>query len=278
MTTAPTRQRSPRSGWRSGTSAPSTSAQQRFEKRLSAKRRRIWKLVGVLVILGALAVGGWWVLWRSDWLLVEQVVVTGSEARWEPQILAAAGVPMGQPLVQVDGAATEEAVSQVSIVRAVKVLHSWPSTVTIQVTPREPVIGVVQSSGQVSLVDADGAVIETTAEAPDALPVVLTEGAAGQSQSSYLAAWRVLTSLPASIADQVTATTVTSAELVTLQLGERTVIWGGPEDSELKAQAAEALLGTPALLIDVSAPRSPVTQGAVEPPEGQDGSDGSSDG
>lgn len=266
MTTASTRPRPQRSRSRGRSSA--ASAQERFEKRLSAKRRRMWKLLGVLVLLGALAAGGWWVLWRSDWLLVEEVVVTGSEARWESQILEAAAVPMGQPLVQVDSSAAETAVREVSIVRDVHVVHSWPSTVTIKVTPREPVLAVQRAGGEVSLVDADGVVIETVAPADVAVPVVTTEGAAGDTQEAYRAAWGVLSALPASLADHLTATIVSSAELVTLRLGDRTVIWGGPEESELKGQVAEVLLGAGAARIDVSAPHSPVTEGTVPPPEG----------
>lgn len=272
MTTASTRSRALRSGQRSGSGA--ASAQERFDKRLSAKRRRVWKLVGVLVLLGALAAGAWWVLWRSDWLLVEKVVVTGAEARWGPQIREAADVPMGQPLVQVDSSTTEQAIREVPIVADVQVVHSWPSTVTIRVTPREPVLAVQEPSGQLILVDAHGIAIESASEAPVGLPVVRAEGATGGTEEAYRAAWGVLSSLPASIADEVTSAGVTSAELVTLQLGERTVIWGGPEDPELKAQVVEALLGTDALRIDVSAAHSPVTQGIVEPLEGEDGADG----
>lgn len=272
MTTASTRPRTTRSGSRGRASVP--SAQERFERRLSAKRRRVWKLLGVLVILGAMAAGGWWVLWRSDWLLVEKVVVTGPEARWEAQILEAAAVALSQPLVEVDSSATEEAVRGVSIVREVDVVHSWPSTVTIKVTPREPVLAV-QRAGRVALVDAEGVVVETVAQAPDSVPVVTAEGGDADTQAAYRAAWGVLSALPESIADQVTATSVTSAELVTLRLGERTVVWGGPEEAELKARVAAALIDAGALRIDVSAPRSPVTEGTVEPAaEGDDGSNG----
>lgn len=272
MTTSSTRPRPVRSGSRGHVSVG--SAQERFEQRLSAKRRRMWKLVGALIVIGALATGGWWVLWRSDWLLVEKVVVTGSQARWEPEILAAADIAMNQPLVQVDSSATEESIREVTIVRDVQVVHSWPSTVTIRVTPREPVLAVAQGAGRFELVDADGVVIETAAQAPDSVHLVSAEGGSADREA-YVAAWGVLSALPQSIAEQVTATSVTSAERVTLRLGERTVVWGSPQESELKARVAQALLAAGALRIDVSAPHSPVTQGTVLPPEAEeDGSDG----
>lgn len=247
---------------RSGESArPRTSAQERFEHRLSARRRRTWKLVLAVVLLAALGAGAWWVLWRSDWLLVEQATVTGVEAKWESHILAAADPPISQPLVEVDTGAMAAAVREVSVVKDVVVSRSWPHTVAISVTPREPVLGVRQSSGRVALVDDEGAVVETVADPPEGMPMVVTSGSAGATAEAYRTAWGVVSALPAAIADQVTEVTVSSADLVTLTLGERTIVWGGAQDAELKAQVAAALLRTEAVHIDVSAPRSPVTRG-----------------
>lgn len=237
------------------------TAQERFEHRLSARRRRTWKVVGVLVVLAVLAAGGWWALWRSDWVLVEEVTVTGTEERWTSQVLAAAAVQKSLPLVEVDTAAIADAVREVPIVEAVEVSRSWPHTVSISVTPREPVLAVRQGSGTVAVVDGEGVVIETVSALPAGLPVVMTSGAAGATADAYQAASAVLAALPAAIAEQVTAATVSSADLVTLTLGERTVVWGGAEDAELKTRVAEALLRTGAAHIDVSAPRSPVTRG-----------------
>lgn len=272
MTPAPTAPTRPRTGRSRGTRSRtgpggSSSAQERFEKRLSARRRRTWKLIAALVLLAGLAVGGWWVLWRSDWLLVEEVVVTGVEPRWEEQIRAAADLTIGEPLVQVKSSVTEQAVREVPIVADVHVVHSWPSAVTIKVTSREPVLAVQTSSQGLAVVDADGVVIETVAEAPASLPLVRAVGADAVTQQAYRAAWSVVSSLPRSISQQLTSTTLTSAELVTFELGERTLTWGGPEDAELKAEVAQVLLATDALRIDVSAPRSPVTEGAVAPAE-----------
>ena len=270
--TAPTRPRTGRSrGARSRTGPGGSSAQERFEKRLSARRRRTWKLVAAIVLLAGLAVGGWWVLWRSDWLLVEEVVVTGVEPRWEEQIRAAADLTLGEPLVQVKSSVTEQAVREVPIVADVHVVHSWPSAVTIKVTSREPVLAVQTSSQGLAVVDADGVVIETVAEAPASLPLVRAVGADAVTQQAYRAAGSVLSSLPRSISRQITSTTLTSAELVTFELGERTLTWGGPEDAELKAEVAQVLLATDALRIDVSAPRSPVTEGTVAPAEDSEG-------
>lgn len=242
------------------------SAQDRFAQRVSAKRRRMGKLLGTLLLLAVLGAGAWWALWRSDWLLVEKVVVTGTEARWHQPVLAAAAVDLAQPMVQVDTSAAAAAVAELSIVREVDVVRSWPATITVKVTSREPVLGVRQGPDRVALVDDEGVTIETVAQVPDDVPLVVASGSSGATAEAYRAAWAVLSTLPPALSAQVGAVTISSAELVTLELGARTVVWGGPQEGALKAEVAEALLATDAEVIDVSAPRSPVTRGTVQPP------------
>ncbi|KAB7741057.1 FtsQ-type POTRA domain-containing protein [Nostocoides sp. F2B08] len=244
----------------SASTAAAVTAQERFDRRIRARRRRAWQLGAALAVVTLMTVAGWWALWRSDWFLVESVVVTGVEERWEASIRAAAAVPMSQPLVEVDTSAAERSVSEVGIVREVRVVRSWPTTISIEVMPRLPVLAAQQPDGDVAVVDRDGAVIEVVPAAPENLPRVLAAGEAGASQDAYRSAWRVMSALPDGLLSQVTTATVSSADLVTLDLGDRTVVWGGPGDAELKASVVEALLDSGAQYVDVSAPRSPVTR------------------
>ena len=52
----------------------------------------------------AAALGGFgvWALYGSNWLLVERVSVSGTEVLTTEQVRAAAGVPVGTPLLSVD--------------------------------------------------------------------------------------------------------------------------------------------------------------------------------
>lgn len=242
------------------TAAARSSAQERFDRRVGARRRRTWNLLGVLALLVALGAGGWWVLWRSDWLLVEQVVVTGTEERWHGQVIEAAAIPLSQPMVEVDADAAEAAVREVPIVGDAQVTRSWPHTMTIAVTAREPVLAARQGAG-FDLVDVDGARIETVTAAPDGLPVVVAQGPGGATAEAYQAASAVLAVVPEPLAAQTTEIQVSGSHMITFILGERTLVWGGPEEPELKAEVAQALLATDATTIDVSAPRTPVTEG-----------------
>lgn len=240
--------------------AQRSSAQQRFDRRVHARRQRSWKVAGALLALSLALAGTWWVLWRSDWLLVERVVVSGTEPRWEDEILAVAAIDQPQPMVQVDTEAAVVAVRELAIVKDVQVRRSWPSTIAVEVTPRKPVLAVREGSGRFALVDDEGVTVESATEVPKGVPVLLTKGEAGATQASYRAAWAVMSSLPEPVMATVTAATVSSADLVTLQLGERTIVWGGPEDSGLKLEVVEALLAAGEAYIDVSAPRTPVTR------------------
>ena len=242
-------------------SAERVTAQERFDRRVRARRGRIRTIIVVLVLLTVALGGLWWALWRSDWLVVKQVAVSGVEPRWEQAILGAAAIDKPQPMVEVDTDAATVAVAEVGIVRAVEVHRSWPSTITIAVTAREPVLAVREAGG-FALVDADGVVIEAVGQAPDGVPVLHTRGRDGASPDAYRAAWAVLSALPDSLAAQVTTATISSADLLTLELGERTIVWGGADDSALKVRVVEALLGAGERYIDVSAPRTPVTRPA----------------
>jgi cell division protein FtsQ len=237
-----------------------SSAQDRFDQRLHARRRRSWKLAGAVVVLALLLVGAWWVLWRSDWVLVEKVVVSGVEPRWEQEILSVAAIPKPQPMVEVDTEGATVAVRQLAIVKDVQVRRSWPTTIAIVVTPRRPVLAVREGPAQFALVDDDGVTVESVAAAPEGVPTLLTRGEAGATPAAYRAAWAVISSLPDTVTAEVTAVTVSSADLLTLELGERTIVWGGPEDHELKLEVVEALLAAGEGYIDVSAPRTPVTR------------------
>ena len=59
---------------------------------------------------------------------------------------------------------------------------------------------------------------------------------------------------------QVSGVTVTSADLVTLQLGQVSVVWGGIADGPKKLAVLEALLRTNPAVVDVSAPDTPITR------------------
>ncbi len=108
--------------------------------------------------------------------------------------------------------------------------------------------------------DAEGVTFGTVRAVPKGVPVVTATDAAGTSKEALLSSLALLDALPADLATQVSGIKVSSANLITFTLGKRSVVWGSGEDSDRKVAILTALLKTPAKVIDVSAPDTPVTR------------------
>jgi cell division protein FtsQ len=218
-----------------------------------ARRRHALRLAGIgaaaLAPIALLA----WVLLMSPLLAVRTVVVSGTTRLSPQQVRAAADVVRGTPLARVDAAAVVRRVESLRAVAEVRVTRAWPSTLKLQVIERKPVVGVVTKTG-VTLVDADGVPF---AAAP-ALPVGVVRlqvARPGPKDPTTRAALEVLAVLPQPIRARVRIVRAASPASVTLVLRDgRRVIWGGVDDTALKAQAAEALLKMPGSIYDVSRP------------------------
>ncbi|MQS39576.1 cell division protein FtsQ/DivIB [Streptomyces katsurahamanus] len=229
------------------------------------------RLPGLRVLLiglaaAVLAAGVIWLLYGSDWLRVERVRVTGAEALTPRQVRAAAEVPMGAPVVSVDTDRIEARLRQrLPRIDSVEVSRSWPRGVTLEVTERRAVL-ILRKGSRFVEVDRDGVRFATVDEAPkDVSRLELTvDGAASlrrfPADRLVEEAVRVRGQLPAKVAADTRTVAVRSYDYIALELtGDRTVIWGSPEDGEAKARALTALMkGTPkARRFDVSAPTAP---------------------
>jgi cell division protein FtsQ len=232
----------------------------RFERRAAAVRRRPRALVavaaGVVVVL-ALAV---WLVGFSSVLAVRAVTVTGLADPGEQQaVVAAAQVPVGVPLARVDTGGAVERVAQIPTIASVSVSRSWPSTVVVSVQRKIAVLAVKNPQGQLQVVDATGVPFETVTALPPGVAQVNAATDAPDPEG-IKAAISVLQLLPAEQRAQVSGVTVTSADLVTFQLGTVNVVWGGVADGPKKLAVLQALLSTKPGVVDVSAPDTPITR------------------
>ena len=94
--------------------------------------RRHWKAVffglTAVAIAGAMA----WALYGSTLLVVRLVRVSGTgKAISVGQVLAAARVPRGQPLIRVDTGAIAHRVAQLRQVQSAQVSKDWPATLVM---------------------------------------------------------------------------------------------------------------------------------------------------
>lgn len=227
----------------------------RHERAVRRQRRRL----AVGLVISVLVAAGVWVVAYSPVLATRTVDVRGTSLLTPDQVTRAAAVPSGVPLLRQDTTAIASRVRTLAPVRDVTVVRSWPDTIRLEITERTPVV-VFPVNGSYLLVDAEGQAYAQVATAPE--DVLQAAGRAGDPAVTA-AVGRTVATLPASIRGQVRTVTADSPAAVTLGLDKgRTVVWGGPEDAQLKGQVLDALLTKVggAKVYDVSAPAFPTTR------------------
>jgi cell division protein FtsQ len=231
-------------------------------------RRVGWKTVFFGLAAVAIVAGVAWALLGSRLLVVRSVQVTGTGPQVSgAQVLAAARVPAGLPLIRLNTAAVAQRVGGIRQVQSAQVSRNWPSTVVISVRLRTPVFAVAARGGY-ALVDAYGVDVRDSARRPPRLPLLqLTAGTGGAAGLSSLrpvarAGAAVLRELPPGIARRVDVVSAPTPWEVSLQLANGAVIvWGDTSRSAEKARELALLMRTHARRYDVSAPGTAVTQG-----------------
>ncbi|MFD8635183.1 cell division protein FtsQ/DivIB [Streptomyces sp. NPDC059533] len=236
-----------------------------------ARLRRGPVLLAALAATLLLAGGGTWVLYGSSWLRVEKVTAGGTEVLTPEQVVAAAAVPVGAPLVGVD---TDEIADRVRgrlpRIDSVDVVRAWPHGIGLKVTERKPVLLIKKDANFVE-VDASGVRFDTVPKAPAGVPV-LELNAGGSPSARRFDEERLLHeavliagALPAPVSKQTVQVKVGSYDSVVLELtGGRSVTWGSGEQSEAKGRALTALLkaAPKAGHFDVSVPTAPAVSGS----------------
>ncbi|GGJ85622.1 hypothetical protein GCM10010123_14100 [Pilimelia anulata] len=234
---------------RTGAVPPSV---RRFSRR--ARRRRLraaapWAVVLAVALLAGIA---WWAVRNTAVLAIRAVRVTGTVLLDPYDVHTAAAVAVGTPMARLDAAAVRRRVAALPAAGAVEVERDWPGTVRIRVRERTPVAAVPRGREYLWL-DGTGVTFHTDGDAGGVPVVKLT--APGPADPSTRAVLRVLTELPAALADRVRAVLVASPAKITLSMRDgRTVVWGDAADSATKARTALALLRAEHRRIDVSSP------------------------
>ena len=219
----------------------------------SARRLRLAKRVGLVCagVLPLLLLG--WVLLASPLLAVRSVAVTGTQLLTPAEVRDAAAVEAGTPLARVDTAAVVRRIRRLRPVAEVHVQRGWPGTLRVRVVERRAVAGLVSTRG-VTLVDAAGVAFAPAPRLPPGTVRLQVPHPAADDPTTR-AALRVLGDLPVTLRAPLRIVRAASPSSVTLVLaGGRQVIWGGAGDTDLKAQATEALLRMPGRVFDVSRP------------------------
>ncbi len=240
---------------------PATRSRARRRKR--GPLRRSWRAALLALALAGLVAFAAWALFDSRLLVVRSVVVTGTRIVPRSEVLAAAGVEPGTPLIRVNTGPIAARVAKIRQVQSVQVTRSWPDRVVIVVHERTPALAVVAPGGGFDLVDADGVIVRWAARRPAGLPLYPAQAGvtALQGDPDLAAAAAVLRTLPARLLHTVESVTAPEPDQVTLQLsGGITVVWGGADRAAAKTQELTVLERTGAHYYDLSAPGTLTTK------------------
>jgi cell division protein FtsQ len=225
--------------------------------------KRKWRAIFFALAMTGIIAGVAWALLGSRLLVVRSVVVSGTHLVSASQVIAAAGVPPGTPLIRVNTAQVASRVETISQVRSAKVSKSWPDRLVITVVERTPALATSVASGGFDLIDPAGVVVRWSATRPSGLPLYQSQvpPASLRGNPDVAAAAAVLGELPAALRGSVVSVTAPAPDQVTLRLSDRvTILWGGTDRAAVKAQELSILLGTHAHYYDVSAQGTVVTR------------------
>jgi cell division protein FtsQ len=222
----------------------------------SARQRRSWRIAFfALAITGVVALGVW-ALYGSRLLVVRSVTVSGTKLVPRSEVLAAAGVTPGTPLVLVNAGQVASRIDAIRQVSSARVTRSWPDRLVIVVRERIPAVAVTAPGGGFDLVDSDGVIVRWAASRPASLPLysVTMPVTSLRGDPDLSAAAAVLAALPAHLGHSVQSVTAPTPDQVTLQFsGGITVVWGSADRMAAKAQELTALMRTHSSYYDVSA-------------------------
>lgn len=255
----------------SGTGPPRAGAAATGSRRMGRHpgppRLRIrWPLVLLwLAAAGVLA----WLLVLSPLVGVREVAVAGVDGVARETIVRIGSDEAGaKPLVKVDTARIADEVIRLGVVAQVDVERRWPTTLVIRVKPRESTFALPMPQGGVQIFDAEGVPFWVVDKAPTGVPqVTLTDP---QDPAQRRTAAIVVRALSAAQRARIKDLRVTSADRVTVAVGDVVVTWGGPERSDVKARIVDVLARRRGVAtINVAVPESPVTgEGAATRPKG----------
>lgn len=222
------------------------------------RSRLLLGTVATIVVVVALGL----VAYFSPLMSVRTTDIHDNRAVPADQILDAARVGRGTPLLQVDTASIARRIAAIPAVASARVQRSYPSTLTITIVEREPVATV--SDGQkVHVLDRTGVGFQNFDKATgippevNRLPVLDTPNA-GPADPTTRAALGAVADMPPDLSGLIVRIRATSPVDIQFTLrGNKTVVWGDSERGAEKARTLKALLTRKATMYNVSSPEFP---------------------
>lgn len=237
---------------------------RRVEVRRSEGRRRLRVVLAAAAVLAVLLVlmG----LAFSPLFDVDRVTVAGQYRTDAEDVVAAAGIERGDPLLTADLGAAERRIEELPWVDEARAERSWPGTLRYRVVERIPAAAAQGADGAWVVLDGDGRVLVALDAAPTDLPVVegvTVDPQVGASAPAEAAgALALAAAIPASARPAIDALLVDADGAVTVRLDSGAVATIGPlEDLEDKGVALASVIAEvdPCIAtLDLTAPGAPL--------------------
>lgn len=227
-------------------------------KTLGKRAVRGLRLLTWAVVLTVVSVGLGLILYFTPLMSARDLVVVGTGEVTRDQVVDAAKVATGTPLLQIDTDDVADRVAGIRRVASARVQREYPSTLRITIVERVPVVVKDYPDGP-HLFDRDG-VDFATAPPPTGLAYIDVDNP-GPTDPPTKAALQVMTALLPDVAAQISRVSAPSVASITLTLLDgRTVVWGTTDRTEEKAEKLTALLTQPGRTYDVSSPDLPTVK------------------
>ena len=227
-------------------------------KQLGRGTVRGLRLLVWLIVLSVVAVGLGLILYFTPLMSARSLVVTGVGAVTRDEVIDAAKVQLGTPLLQINTDTVADRVAEIRRVASARVQREYPSTLRITIVERVPIVVKDYPDGP-HLFDKDG-VDFATAPPPPGLAYIDVDHP-GPTDAPTRAALEVMTALSPEVVGQVSRVAAPSVASVTLTLTDgRTVVWGTTDRTAEKAEKLAALLTQPGRTYDVSSPDLPTVK------------------
>ena len=225
-------------------------ARRRRAVQAAARHRRNRILAAVAAVVGLVAVAA--ALTRTPLLDVDRVTVAGNGSVDGARIVQAAGIRVGDPLVDVDVARARRDVMALPGVASARVEVAWPDTVTVRVTPDRPLARLALSGGEVRVARGGRVLGPSPSSGAADLPVLQADAVAARSlrpgstvPPALLQALVVLEQMPDGLRSLVPTATMERDGSLTFEVADDggTVSFGPPEEVPAKVLSMATMLG-----------------------------------
>lgn len=233
-----------------------------------ARRPRRWLRWAIAALCLTALVAGALVLYFSPVLAVDRVEVEGTRLVDRADVQQRLEPLQGVPLPQIGRGRVEDLAGDLPGVESLDMIAEPPTGVQVTVHEHPPVAARV-AGGTARVLMADGSVltgVDAASLRGDEL-VSVTPGVLDADSRTRSAAAAVVAELPQGVRGAVQEVRAAGPDGIELRLTEGpSIIWGGTEDSRVKAAVVESLLGQDEEElagieeIDVSVPDRPVTR------------------